>query len=146
MANRSEAKTKSVSSSSSDRTVVLRLSTAVWVGLVLILLALSFWGGALYGSGLSSNQTNPIPPLSSSTRNRYAVGMVVYISQSSITITNDENSLNQTFLITSKTLISINGVKSNASQIKSGNIVLIQVNKADPTKANVILVNSHFSG
>ncbi len=145
MGSNKEVNPKSVSSIGSSRTVNLRLSTSLWVVLVIILVGLSFWGGVLYGSGMQSSANN-LGLAASSKHSNFAVGMVVYISSTSITITNEENSFNQEFVISSKTLISINGVKASASQIKPGSIVLIQVNKTDQTKANVILANSHFSG
>ena len=147
MVDKKEVKSASISSVQTNRTVVMHLSTAVWVGIVIVLLGLSFWGGDIYGSGLNSGtNSGGLQSLNSAAYRRYAVGLVVYISPTSITVANDENSLNQTFAITNKTLISINGKKSTANLIQPGNIVLIQEDKGNSSTANVILVNSHFSG
>ena len=147
MPDHSESKPSSVTSIGSNRIVVMRLSIAVWIILVVILLGLSFWGGALYGNEVrNAANSSGLTSSSNTLRRRYAVGLVVYISPTSITISNEDTNFNQTFAITDKTLISINGAKSSAAKIQPGNIVLIQEDKYDATKAYVILVNSHFSG
>ena len=142
MSSKEEAKPASVSSVRSERTVVLNLSSLVKVVLVIILVGLSFWGGVLYGDSLRSS----IAPTAVVEHHYYAIGLVVYISPTSITISNEDNTGQQTFAITNKTLISINGVRSNASQIKPGNIALIKGRSKSSPMASVILVNSHFSG
>ena len=146
MANRNKVKPASVSSVGANRIVVMRLSIAVWIILVIILLGLSFWGGALYGNEISSSSVDSGVSANSLIHRHYAVGLVVYISQTAITISSEETNFNQTFAISASTLISINGAKSTPAQIKPGNIVLIQEDKYDSSKANVILVNSHFRG
>ncbi|MGH7234676.1 MAG: hypothetical protein ACREF7_04525 [Candidatus Saccharimonadales bacterium] len=146
MASHDKVKSVSISSVKSNRTVVMRQSLVVWISIVIILLGLSFWAGLLYGNAIHNSASNPSASDDALTRHRYAVGLVVYISQTSITISNEENSSNQTFAVSSTTLISINGTKSSSDQIKQGNIVLIEVDKNSPNKASVILVNSHFSG
>ena len=146
MADHSETKASSVSSVGSNRIVVMRLSIAVWVILVVILLGLSFWGGALYNNEIRNSSIKAGIIANNNAHRHYAVGLVVYISPTSITISNEESNFNQTFAITAKTLISINGVKATASQVQPGNIVLIQEDKYNPANASVVLVNSHFSG
>lgn len=142
MADKGRSKPASISSSAAGRAIVMRLSTLVAVILVIALVGISFYAGFLYGSSSSSNSS----AVSNSIERTFAIGLVVYISPTSITIANEENTSTQTFAITSKTLISINGLKSSASQIRSGNRVLIRVSKSNPTKAGIIIVDTNFSG
>jgi hypothetical protein len=144
--NNNEVKSASISSVRSNRTVVLRPSIAVLVSAVIILLGVSFWAGMLYGNGVRNSTARSIASDDNLISHRYAVGLVVYISQTSITISDEENSGSQTFVISPNTLVSINGAKATPAQINPGNIVLIEAYKKSPTKAAVILVNSHFSG
>ncbi len=141
-----EVKSASISSVRSNRIVVMRQSIAFLVSAVVILLGLSFWAGMLYGNSVRNSTSSSTVSDDGVTSHRYAVGLVVYISQTSITISNEENSSNQAFMISPSTLISINGAKATPAQIKPGNIVLIEVYKNAPTEAAVILINSHFSG
>ena len=146
MADHSETKASSVSSVGSNRIVAMRLSIAAWIFLVVILLGLSFWGGVLYSNEVRHSSNYSVLSASNNAHRRYAVGLVVFISSRSVTISSEAANFNQTFAITAKTLISINGVKATASQIQPGNIVLIQEDKYNSANDSVILVNSHFSG
>lgn len=132
-----------VSSSISSNTVEMKLRTLIGVAVAIILIALSFYGGYLYGSG-SRHHANSSAILSA--QRKFAIGLVVYIAPGSITISNQNDTGSQTFTITNRTLISINGRKAPANQIKGGDVVLIRELKNSPTTASVILVNSHFSG
>ncbi len=134
----------SVSSKGSHHTVAMKLSTMVKVLLVVVLLIISFWGGTLYGH--DSNSNNSLISVGPASHHKFALGIIVYISPQSITISNENNTNTQVFAITSATLISINGHKAPASRLKPGNIVLIRVAKNNSGKAGIILANSHFSG
>ena len=133
----------SVSSSGTHHTVAMQLSTIVKVLIVVMLIVISFWGGMLYGHAQNGN--NQLLSVGTTFHHRFALGIIVYISPASITISNETNTNTQVFGITKGTLISINGQKAPASQLKPGNIVLIRVAKKDPTKAGIILANSHFT-
>jgi len=130
-----------VSSSIANRTVEMKLRTLMVVAVTLIMIGLSFYGGYLYGTG----DHHTAHPLLAAAQQRFAIGLVVFISPSSITISNQNNTGTQTFYINKKTLVSINGQKSNGVQIKGGDVVLIRESKNNPSIASVILVNSHFS-
>ena len=131
-----------VSSSIASRTVEMKLRTLMTATVVLLMIGLSFYGGYLYGTG---NHHTTHPFLAAAQR-RFAIGLVVFVSPSSITISNQNDTGTQTFSINKKTLISINGQKSDGVQIKGGDVVLIRESKNNPNIASVILVNSHFSG
>jgi hypothetical protein len=124
----------------------MSLSTTVKVILVIVLVGLSFWGGVIYGKGFRSGRALVNYLAERSEYRRYAIGLVVYISPSSITIANENNSGAQEFNIKPNTLISINGVRAKATQIQPGNIALIRVDKLNSNQAADILVNSHFKG
>ena len=133
----------SVSSSGANRTVAMKLSAIVKVLLVVVLIAISFGGGYLLGNAGSKN--SGLLSVNSTLHHKFALGIVVYISADSITISNENNTNTQAFSITKGTIISVNGHKAGANQLKPGNIVLIRVAKRNPTKASIILANSHFS-
>lgn len=143
MATKDSFKPVTVSSSGAGRAVVMRLSTLVKVFLVVVLVGLSFYGGLLYGSsgGGGAQQSS-----SNSATHHFAIGLVVYVSPSSITIANDENTNTQTFTLNSKTIISVNGVKASISQLKAGYRVLIRVSKKNPSRANIVIADNNFSG
>lgn len=143
MATEDTVKPASISSSTAGRTVVMKLSTIVKVLLVVLLVGLSFYGGVLYGRGTRNGNNAAV---TSGLYNRFAIGLVVYISPTSITIANEENTYTQTFTLTKNTLISINGVKATASQIKAGNRVLIREAKNSHNKADAVIVDTNFSG
>ena len=132
----------SVSSSGAHHTVAMKFSTLVKLLLVIFLIVISFWGGMLYGY---TERRSSLLTVSSSSHHKFAIGIIVYISPTSITISNQNNTDTQSFSITSNTLISINGQKAPANQLKPGNIVLIRVAKNSSTQAGIILANSHFS-
>jgi hypothetical protein len=121
----------------------MHLSTIVKVILVIVLVGLSFYGGVLYGSRGRGNSSNIVPNI---INHHFAIGLVVYINPTAITITNEDNTYTKTFAITKKTIFSINGTKANASQIRAGYRVLIRESRKDPSKAGIVIANSNFSG
>lgn len=135
-------RTASVSSHRRDnKTYVFRLNTLLTIAVVLILLALSFYGGVLYGH----SQQQPFATGFSKAEHKFAIGLVVYTSANSITINNENTKTTQTYKITNKTIISVNGSAAKTTQIKPGNIVLIRVSRTRPFMAGVIIVNSKFT-
>lgn len=130
-------------SSNGNRQIVMSLSTLVKVILLIILVGLSFYGGYLYGNGNHPYNGNLKSVVS---ERKFAIGLVVYISPTSITISNEETSTTQSFAITAQTKISINGVKSSAAQVSAGEMALIRINRQNTAQAGVIIINSHFHG
>lgn len=135
-----DAEAASVSSSKLQRSISVRLSTVITVILVLALLVISFFGGMFYQR---SNDGKPLGSISTQQTRHFSLGLVVYSSSNSITIDNEHSGAHQTYTINTNTLVSINGTKATASQIKAGDIVLIRYTKHN--QAAVILVNSSFS-
>lgn len=127
-----------VSSRTNRRSLSVRVSSLLLGLLMLALVGLGFFAGSVYGR----NQSRPLSSHNAINR-RFALGLVVYSSPSSITIDNERTGAHQTFVITPSTLVSINGSSATPSQIKSGDIVLLRYIKHN--KAAVILVNSSFS-
>lgn len=138
--DRSESATVS---SSVARTVVLRLSTVVKIVLFVILLGLSFYSGFLYGNSGANSSANDAQL---SLLHHFALGLVVYVSPTSLTIANEDNAGTKTYAISPNTIISVNGAKASASQIKAGNRVLIRLSRKNATKADAIIVDTNFSG
>lgn len=127
-----------VSSRANRHSLSVRVSSLLLGLLMLALFGLGFFAGSVYGR----NQSRPLSTPNSINRH-FALGLVVYSSPSSITIDNERTGNHQTFTITAKTLVSINGSSATPSQIRAGDIVLLRYVKNN--KAMVILVNSSFS-
>ncbi len=130
-------------SSNGTRQIVMSLNMFVKVILIILLVGLSFYGGYLYGNDnhVYNYNLNNVP-----IARKFAIGLVLYISPTSITISNEESSISQSFNITPHTTISINGTKAVASQITAGEMALIRINRTNSNQAGVIIVNTHFHG
>ncbi len=130
----------SVSSSRLTRSVSVKISTLLMGVLLIVLIAASFYAGTIF----EHTKVKFSRATQDSTVNRhFAIGMVVYISSSSITVDNERTGTDQQFKITPKTLISLDGSPATASQIKEGYIVLLRYLKDQD--AAVILVNTSFT-
>jgi hypothetical protein len=75
-----------------------------------------------------------------------AIGAVTAVSDSSITVNNQRTGSDQTFKITSSTTILSNGNSATASDIKTGDTVLIRTSTSDTSTATSILINPSFGG
>jgi len=127
------------------------------VGVVIVVIALcliSFIGGVSY-------QKNHQPKVTVSTttgggfgggfggagaRRSGGIGQVTAVSSTSITITNARSGASQTFTIDSNTVITDNGQTVAASDITSGDTVLIATSSSTSTTAVRINVNPSFGG
>jgi len=73
-------------------------------------------------------------------------GQVTAVSSSSITITNQRTNASTTYTITSSTTITDNGQTVSASDIQTGDTVIITTSGSGSTTATRILVNPSFGG
>ena len=148
--------------SKSDRTKRFNLASAWPLALLFVigLCALSFYGGISYQKGkttttsASANSTGP----GSSTGlggggggrrfngQRPTIGQVTAISASSITVTPSNGGAAVTLAITSSTTITNNGQAASASDIQTGQTVLVSKSTSDATQAARILINPSFGG
>lgn len=121
---------------------------------VLVLCGLSFWGGSAYGKGQTKTSA---PGLSQSgqfstmggprgIRQGGGIGNVTAISDTSITVKNDRTSESKTYTINSSTTITNDGASATASDIKTGDTVLVEASSSDSTTATRITLNPSFGG
>jgi hypothetical protein len=91
-----------------------------------------------YGGRFSSNGERPV------------IGQVENISSTSITVQNAQTNVASTFSITSSTLISDDGQAVSASDIQTGDTVLVTASSSSSSTASRIIVDpsygSGFSG
>ncbi len=131
----------SISSNKFKRTVIVRVNNLVTAIVMILLLALSFYGGTLYGHSRAPTFASVV----SRAEHKFAIGLVLYTSNGSITITNANTNKAQAFKVTSQTKVSINGSHGSISEIKPGERVLIRIAKKNRHDAGVIIVNSSFT-
>lgn len=136
-----QPKVASVSSNKTKRTVIVRVNNLTTAIVMIILLALSFYGGTLYGRSSNSTFASAV----SRAQHKFAIGLVLYISKGAITITNANTNKTQSFQITSQTKVSINGSRSSPANIKPGQRVLIRIVRNNHKQAGVIIINSSFT-
>lgn len=72
------------------------------------------------------------------------IGEVKAVTSDSITISSQQSESDQTFKITSSTVVQNNGSTASLSDIKTGNTVLIRTDSSDTTKATQITLNPGF--
>jgi len=77
---------------------------------------------------------------------RGIVGSVTAISSTSITIQGTADNASHTYSISSNTMISNNGQTAAASDIATGNNVLVIASPSDASQAARILINPSFGG
>ncbi len=136
-----QSQSASISSTRTNRTYVFKINTLLTIIVVVILLILSFYGGVLYGH----SQHQPFSRSFSKAEHKFAIGLVVYTSNNSITINNANTKTDREYKVTKNTIVSINGSPAKISQIVPGNRVLIRVVRGKPSTAGVIIVNSKFT-
>src|SRR5665213_3296969 len=119
-----------------------------------MLMGLSFYGGIAYQKGKHPNAVLGTAGGSAATGGfrgrlggqRPTIGQVTAISGTSITVQDTNTSASTTLSITSSTQISDNGQTVTASDIQTGDTVLVSASTTDKTQAARILVNPSFGG
>lgn len=131
----------------------LRNKIAV-IAAIVVLCGLSFAGGAAY----QKHQAKPAAQLQGDSSNRGfpgggqgmrrggSIGQVTAVSDTSITVNDQRTSSSKTFTINSSTSITDNGQTVAASDIKTGDTVLVMASSSDSSTATRILVNPSFGG
>jgi hypothetical protein len=134
--------------------LLILLGLAIFAGL-------GFWGGVHYEKGhvktsassslVSSNgNSGGYGGRFSSNGERPVIGQVENISSTSITVQNAQTNVASTFSITSSTLISDDGQAVSASDIQTGDTVLVTASSSSSSTASRIIVDpsygSGFSG
>jgi len=128
----------------------------ILLGLV-IFAGLGFWGGVHYEKGhdktiasssLVSNNGNSggYGGRFSSNGERPVTGQVENISSTSITVQNTQTNAASTFSIASSTVISDGGQTVSASDIQTGDTVLIMASSSSSSTASRIIVNPSYGG
>lgn len=138
--NEQDARPASIRSTSLRPSVSFHLTSLITAAAFIILIAISFYAGTVYES--SKQRHLSLTPAKVLNRH-FAFGMVVFVSQNSITIDNTRTGSSQLINITKATLISVDGQPASLSQIKAGEITLIRM--ANKNDAAVVLVNSKFT-
>ena len=137
--NKESGTTATVSSKIDKYNIRIKLSTLVTLVLFVVLMGISFYGGIVYQRGYYSRH---FLTTNSPVKNKFDWGMVVFVSPTSITIDSQRTNNIRKLKITKDTLISIDGSPAKISQVRTGEIVLVKVNKSD---AQIILINSNFT-
>jgi hypothetical protein len=125
---------------------------------VIILVGLSFYGGMAYqkshqpkaAATTAANASGGQGGLGGGQRfgngQRPTIGSVTAISATSITVQDSRSGTSSTLSITSSTQITDNGQTVAASDIQTGDTVLVTASTTDKTQAARILVNPSFGG
>jgi hypothetical protein len=132
-------------------------NTLRWAPVVIIFIiacCLSFFGGVAYQKGrnrsvgataqqvpLNQNGNGNSPGLGRRNGRRAPIGTVTAISDSSITVQNMRTGTSQTYTIGSDTKVTNNGQDAKASDIKTGDMVLITPSTTDAAHAAQITIN-----
>ena len=137
--------------------VSLPVNTVGLVVIVILLCALSFLGGAVYGKHHAPKMTVTTSATSNGgfgggfggrggSARSGGFGQVSAVSASSITLQNPRSGTNTTYTITSATTITDNSQAVTTSDIQTGDTVIVRVASAGSTTATSILVNPSFGG
>lgn len=131
----------------------------ILAAVVVLSLLIGFFGGIAYQKGKKTTATTAISNTNGFggqsgfgggqggfRRGGGAIGQVTAVSDSSITVSNQRTGSDQTFKITSSTTISNNGSAASASDIQTGDTVLIRTSTSDTSTATSILINPSFGG
>jgi hypothetical protein len=125
---------------------------------VVVLMALSFYGGTAYQKSKQPKSTVATSGSSAAAGGfggrgggrfggqRPTIGQVTAISSTSITVQNTNTNASTTLAITSSTQITDSGQTVTASDIQTGDTVLVSASTTDKTQAARILVNPSFGG
>jgi hypothetical protein len=128
----------------------------IWIILIIVVGAGSFYGGVSYEKGHDTTTTasktgssNPRGGFGDSGRfggGDHVFGEVTAISASSITIEDSRSGTSTTLAITSSTKITDNGQTASVSSIQTGTEVVVSENTSDTSQAASIMVNPSFGG
>lgn len=123
------------------------------VAIVVMLCGLSFIGGMVYqkqgtnSTGTQSASANGgFPGRQGGFRQNGSIGQVTAVSDTSITVNDQRSGDSKAYTINSSTAISDNGQTVQASNIKTGDTVLVTTSSDTSTTATRILVNPSFDG
>jgi hypothetical protein len=124
------------------------------LALVVVLCGLSFYSGQQYqkhhpktiiATGPSTRAFGPNG--FEGPRGRMGnIGQVTAVSDTSITVQNERSGDSTTYAVTTSTTISKDGSTATASDIKTGDTVLIEASSSDTKTATRILINPSFGG
>ncbi len=121
--------------------------------LVIVLMALSFYGGVSYEKGHKTSTTAVSSRFGAGGgrfgggfRADIVVGTVSSISTSSITVNDNRTGSTVTLAITSTTQITNNGQSASVSDIQSGDTVFVQKDTSNTSDAARIMINPSFGG
>src|SRR5882724_10041792 len=144
-----EHRTHSHTKAKNDRQIVVQTRWLTGLAAAIVLCGLSFWGGTAYQkhhdkttlSASSSASGNSFGGgAGGTTRRMGTLGQVTAVSGTSITITNQRTGTSSTYAISSTTAISDNGQTATASDIQTGDTVIITTASGSITAATRILV------
>lgn len=122
-----------------------------WTVLIVLVVA-SLIIGFVLGAQFEKEKTGGTPSKSRNSYGRYnmrrsgALGTVIAVSDSSITIQNQRTGSDQTFTITSTTTITQNSSSASIGDVKAGDTVLIRTNSTDGSTATSIIINPSLRG
>jgi hypothetical protein len=125
---------------------------------VVVLMGLSFYGGVAYQKGKQPKSVSTTASGAAGSSGfagrgggrfggqRPTIGSVTAISGTSITVQDSNSGTSTTLAISSSTQITDNGQAVAASDIQTGDTVLVSASTTDKTQAARILVNPSFGG
>ncbi len=145
------AQTSSSASPKKRKRVTIPMPPLAAVVLVIVLCGLSFAGGMAYQKGhTKSTADQPAGGFAAGgagrARRSGGAGQVTAVSASSITVDDQRSGTSKTYAITSSTAITDNGQTVAASDIKTGDTVLVTTDSSTSQTATRILVNPSFGG
>lgn len=139
-------------SSRSSKRVTLPVSTIALVIAAMVLCGVGFAGGVAYQkhktkpAGQTSTVASGFTGRSGGARRGGNIGQVTAVSDTSISVINQRTNASTAYAINSSTAISDNSQTVAASDIKTGDTVLITTSTSDTKTATRILVNPSFGG
>ncbi|HEY5153071.1 MAG TPA: hypothetical protein VII55_03780 [Candidatus Saccharimonadales bacterium] len=126
------------------------------IAAVVVLMGLSFYGGIAYQKGkhpnaVSSSVTGTAGAGFGGRRGQFGgqrptIGSVTAVSATSITVQDSNTGASTTLAITASTQITNNGQTAAASDIQTGDTILVIASTTDKTQAARILINPSFGG
>ena len=138
------------------RVVTLSLTPkVVYIVLLVLVCGVSFWAGMHYQkhhTGASASRASAVNGAGGrafggfGARRAGGVGTVTAVSDTSITVQNVRTGSTNTYSIDSSTVITDNGSTVSASDIKTGDRVLVRTSSSSSTTATQIDVNPEFGG
>lgn len=120
----------------------------------IVLCGLSFWSGTAYqkshdkssGSQSFARSGQFGGPGNGNFRQGGDIGSVTAVSDTSITVKNQRTAESKTYTINSSTTVTNNGSEAAASDIKTGDTVIVEPDSANSSTASRIMLNPSFRG